>query len=225
MRYEIRGTDELIILRHDEVEVAHVGYAANLLEAADSISDDIHQQIAHRSADFLLIHAGAVAWRGGAIALPGRSHAGKSTLVAAMVSAGAEYLSDEFAVLDREGLVHPYPRKLPIRGSDGQGRPVDVAELGGVIADGARPLVLTISTRYEKGVIWDPTPLTRSRALLPLIDNSVVARTRSEHTTSTIASLGDRITTLVGLRGEAAAVATEILSYADRLADGDRLGK
>ena len=218
--YEIRGADELTIFRHADAEVAQIGHADGPLEAADTIGDDIHHQIAHRSEAFLLIHAGAVAWKGRAIALPGRTHAGKSSLVAALVRAGAEYLSDEFAVLDRDGLVHPYPRKLSIRDRDGRGRPVDVSELGGVSATGPRPLVLTVSTRYEEGAVWDPIPLTGSRALLPLIDNSVVARTRSEHTLSTIARLGDDITTLVGLRGEAAAATTEILSFVDRWADG-----
>jgi hypothetical protein len=40
--------------------------------------------------------------------LPGKSFAGKTTLVAALVRAGAEYWSDEYAVLDANGDVHPY---------------------------------------------------------------------------------------------------------------------
>jgi hypothetical protein len=35
--------------------------------------------------------------------LPGRSFAGKTTLVAALVQVGAEYWSDEYPVLDAEG--------------------------------------------------------------------------------------------------------------------------
>jgi hypothetical protein len=218
--YEIRTGAELMILRHDEVEVAHVGYAATGVEAADLIGDDIHQQIAHRSEELLFVHAGAVAWRGLAIAIPGRSHSGKSTLVAALVRAGAEYLSDEFAALDRGGLVHPYPRKLSIRSTDGEPRAVDVAELGGLAARHPAPLALVVSTRFEPDATWDPTSLTGSRALLPLIDNSVVAQTRSAHTMSTVAGLGHTVTTLVGLRGEADGVASAILDFVELLADG-----
>jgi uridine kinase len=41
------------------------------------------------------------------IAIPGRSFSGKTSLVTALVRAGAVYYSDEFAVIDRDGLVRP----------------------------------------------------------------------------------------------------------------------
>ena len=40
---------------------------------------------------------------------------GKTTLVAALVRAGATYYSDEFAPLDADGLVHPYAQPLSLR--------------------------------------------------------------------------------------------------------------
>jgi hypothetical protein len=219
--YEVREDGEgLAILRHDGLDVAPVGHGRTPVEAADLIGDDIHHQIAHRTPDLLLIHAGAVAWRGLAIAFPGRTHAGKTTLVAALVVAGAEYLSDEFAVLDATGRLLPYPRKLAIRDSHGRGRPIPVDDLGGFVAPGPRPLVLVVSTRFEPDAVWDPTRLGGSRSLLPLIDNSVVAQTRSAHTMATIAGLGDRVTTLVGPRGEATDIVPDILDHVDQLADG-----
>src|SRR5438094_6797894 len=54
------------------------------------------------------LHAGVVGWRGRALVLPGRSRAGKSTLVAELVRAGATYLSDEYAVLDDAARAHPF---------------------------------------------------------------------------------------------------------------------
>ena len=57
----------------------------------------------------VFVHAGVVGWKGHAIVIPGRSRSGKTTLVAELVKAGAEYYSDEFAVLDAEGRVHPFP--------------------------------------------------------------------------------------------------------------------
>jgi hypothetical protein len=56
-------------------------------------------------------------WRGvgRAVILPGRSMSGKTSLVAALVKAGATYFSDEYAVLDKLGMVHPYIKTLSLR--------------------------------------------------------------------------------------------------------------
>jgi hypothetical protein len=63
----------------------------------------------------IFVHAGVVAWNGAAIVLPGRSMTGKTTLVAELLRAGASYLSDEYAVLDSAGRVHPFQKPLAIR--------------------------------------------------------------------------------------------------------------
>ena len=61
------------------------------------------------------MHAGVVGWKGWALVLPGKSGAGKTTLVAELIRAGATYYSDEYAVLDERGRVHPYARPLAVR--------------------------------------------------------------------------------------------------------------
>src|SRR6185436_9805672 len=63
----------------------------------------------------VFVHAGVVAWNGTAILIPGSSFSGKSTMVAELLRAGATYYSDEYAVIDEHGRVHPYPRELRIR--------------------------------------------------------------------------------------------------------------
>ena len=65
--------------------------------------------------------------------LPAPSFGGKTTLVAALVRAGAIYYSDEFAVLDEQGFVHPYAKPLSIRGADNWQVNHSVASLGGVV--------------------------------------------------------------------------------------------
>ena len=60
----------------------------------------------------VFVHAGVVGWKNRAILIPGKSFAGKTSLVAELVKAGATYYSDEFAVLDFQGLVHPYHKPL-----------------------------------------------------------------------------------------------------------------
>ncbi len=86
------------------------------LEAALRIFEsDLQLYVADMAPDRVFVHAGVVVCQGRGILLPGRSFSGKSTLVAELIRAGAEYYSDEYAVLDSTGSVHPYPRPLSIR--------------------------------------------------------------------------------------------------------------
>ena len=82
--------------------------ARALEELLDSFESDLQLYVAERAARRVFVHAGVVGWRGRAILLPGPSMSGKSTLVAELVRAGATYYSDEYAVLDARGRVHPY---------------------------------------------------------------------------------------------------------------------
>jgi len=58
------------------------------------------------------LHAAALASCGRAILFVGASGAGKSSLATQGLLAGMGYLSDEFALLDVKGRVHPFPRPL-----------------------------------------------------------------------------------------------------------------
>src|SRR6185503_1071009 len=79
----------------------------------------------------IFVHAGVVAWNGTAILIPGSSFSGKSTMVAELLRAGATYYSDEYAVIDEHGRVHPYPRDLRIRSIESPWpQRISAAELG-----------------------------------------------------------------------------------------------
>jgi hypothetical protein len=66
-------------------------------------------------ADLYAVHAGAVARGGRVVAMPAVSGTGKSTLTAACLRAGMEYVSDEALCLDWEtGHVVPYPRPIAL---------------------------------------------------------------------------------------------------------------
>ena len=58
------------------------------------------------------IHAAAVVVDGGAILCAGASGAGKSSLCTQALLDGARYCSDEFALLAKDGTIHPFPRPL-----------------------------------------------------------------------------------------------------------------
>ena len=95
-------------------------------KALEALEDHLQLYVAEHAPRRVFVHAGVVGWRGKAIVIPGRTHTGKSTLVKALVEAGATYYSDEYAVLDKRGRVHPYARPLSMRPIGG-GRPTKVA--------------------------------------------------------------------------------------------------
>ena len=167
---------------------------------------------AYRAQDCLFVHAGVVGWQERAIVIPGRSFSGKTTLVKALIKAGATYYSDEFAILDRQGLVHPYPLPLALRGEDGQaGRKTPIEQLGGQAGSAPLPIGLVLVTQYQDGARWRPRPLSASQALLALMDNTVAARREPEYSMPILreAVLGARC--IQSKRGEASRVARAIL--------------
>jgi hypothetical protein len=165
----------------------------------------LHHYIADRASRRTFLHAGVVGWNDRAIVIPGRSRTGKSSLVAALVKAGATYYSDEFAVLDERGQVHPYPIPLAIRREDPALPPAKyrVEELGG--AAGVRPLPvgLVLITRYVKDGRFRPRQLSPGRAVLALLANTLPARKRPARVLDTLTAMISGAAVLRGSRGEA----------------------
>ena len=197
-------------------DATRIARERSLGAALQAVERDAKMYVAEMGRRRVFVHAGAVAWDGRAILLPGRSHAGKSSLVAALVRAGATYYSDEYAVLDDKGRVHPYATPLALRldGGPTQTR-VAVAELGG--REGRRPLPvgLVVVTEYREGARFRPRPLTPGRGLLALLQNAVAARRKPEAVLPTLrAALTGAA--LKGVRGEASGAARAIL---ERLSD------
>ena len=108
-RFHLLYVDALRVVRTMELQDIFV-----LLEY------DLEVYVAEQARRRVFVHAGAVGWNGRAIILPGQTRSGKTTLVAALVRAGATYYSDEYAVIDTQGRVHPYPRPLMIRTETGE---------------------------------------------------------------------------------------------------------
>jgi hypothetical protein len=72
--------------------------------------------VMQRVRGFDLLHAGTLGWQGDGIMLSGLTQHGKTTLTLALVQAGLDFLSDEFAALSRsDGLLQPLPRQVSIR--------------------------------------------------------------------------------------------------------------
>jgi hypothetical protein len=130
-------------------------------------------------------------------------------LVAELVRAGATYYSDEYAVLDDEGWVHPFAKPLSIRAAAGQSQTlVEVAALGG--RSGSAPLRLgaLLVSRYVAGERWQPELLSRGQAALSLFDNAVAARSRFTEVREAIsAAIRSGVRAWHGIRGDAQHVA------------------
>lgn len=212
----IEGSSGRWRLVEDDVEITTANSPAEL---AAELASRVHVLVANHARDVLFVHAGVVEWRGLAVVIPGRSGTGKSTLVRALVDAGATYYSDEYAVFDDCGFVHPYLKPLSPRGLP----QVPVADLGRV---GRRPVPvgLVVSTRYAPGAMWRPIPLAGARATLPVIDNTVLARQEHRRTLAVAALIAGESRILSGPRPEAAEVATALLAEVDRLADEAGIG-
>lgn len=167
---------------------------------------------AERAQDHLFVHAGVVGWHGRAILIPGRSFSGKTTLVKTLVEAGASYYSDEFAVLDRRGQVHPYALPLSLR--DGSGQPagkLNVNSIGGQIGHDPLPVGLIVVTHYQPGATWRPRVLSPGRLLLALMDNAVAAQGDPAHSMPILRAVLAGATGIVSKRGEAELAARAIL--------------
>jgi hypothetical protein len=178
----------------------------------DALAQHTEQLTALRAQDCLFVHAGVVGWQRQAILIPGRSMTGKTTLVKALIEAGATYYSDEFAVLDKAGLVHPYPRPLSIRGHNGQpGRKTPVEALGRQAGVEPLPVGLVFVTEYQPEAAWRPRKLTPGQALLALMDNTVAARREPAYSMPILKQAVTGAIALKSKRGEAGAIVPALL--------------
>lgn len=183
---------------------AELEVAVGVLDAA------LRSHIGVNAPQNAFIHAGAVSHRGRAILVPGPSFSGKTTLVAALVGAGAQYFSDEYAVLDDHGLVHPYARRLSIRGGDGVTEH-DIATLGGTAAEQPLPVGLVVMTLYRPGAQWAPRLLSAGEGVLSLLSNALAAQEHPERVLGPITRAVEGAVVLEGERGDASELAPRLL--------------
>jgi hypothetical protein len=172
--------------------------------------------VARLTPSWVFVHAGVVAWRNQGIIIPGRSHSGKTTLVKALVEAGATYYSDEYAVLDSHGAVHPYPKPLNIRQHVGE-RPIatSVEEIGGEVGHEALRVRWILDTTYCVGSHWHPKPIAPEHAFLRLFDNTVIAKLYPERVFPVLRNVVCQSYALHGKRGEAKEVVERLLPSID----------
>ncbi len=187
-----------------------VACTADLTDLLEHLESCLHHTVAVGARDALFVHAGVVGWRGRAIVIPGPSHSGKSSLVAELVRAGATYYSDEFAVFDGRGRVHPYRRRLSLR-TGGTRIRYAVEEAVGPSGTPALPVGLIAVTAYEPGAQWHPRVLSPAQAVLALFRNTVVARMQPELSLSTLQRVVPGALALESARDEARETVASLL--------------
>ena len=159
------------------------------------------------------IHAGVVAVGAQAILIPGRSYAGKTTLVAEFIKAGAVYYSDEYAVLDRMGRAHPYPKPLSLRDSaTGKQRDIAAEKLGARTGVNPLPVGVILITKYKNGAKWEAKEADSAAAIKALTMNSVSIRRTPESTLRSIARAISGALVFKSDRGDARYLVKDVMS-------------
>jgi len=186
-------------------------------QALDVLESELQLSVARLAQPQVFVHAGVVAVEGRAILVPGRSGAGKTTLVRALVEAGATYYSDEYAVLDRDGRVHPYPRRLSVRVRSGAKERYPVPRNRG---RHPVPVGLVVETRYQPRARWKPVSLTPGEIAFALLANTVPARERPAEVLAVLARTAAQARGVRSDRGAAARTARLLIALARKLHAG-----
>jgi hypothetical protein len=184
----------------------------DLEEAIEALESDLRLYVAMWADRKVFVHAGVVEWEGRALVLPGPSYTGKSTLVAALVRAGARYFSDEYAVLDSRGRVHPYRAELRMRvpGTEWPIRQSSEA-LGASSSMKSLPVGLVALSRYRARARWEPRALTPGQGALAMLANTVPARLKPGDALVAIERALSGTWAVRGVRGEADETAEQLL--------------
>jgi hypothetical protein len=185
------------------------------LKFFDSI---IRVSVGEFAVDKVFLHAGVVGWNGKAIVMPADSFQGKSTLVAELVRQGADYYSDEFAVLDADGAVHPFARPISLRTHDIHVKPyeVNVEELGGRAATSPIPVGMVLLTGFKEGAKWRPKILSAGKGLMEIMPFALSIRHRPEFSLKVLHNITTRAIIASGRRGSAELFARTLLKFVDK---------
>ena len=204
-----RGVRNYHLLYTSTFRLARTHDLAELLETFDQY---IHIDVASSARRRTFVHAGVVGWKGRAIVIPGRTRAGKSTLVKALVDRGATFYSDEYAVIDGRGRVHDYPRDLSLRRRAGKQR-IPAQQLREGRPAPPLPIGAVVLTRFERGSNFAPSTVPRGRAALDLFAHCLSARREPQRDLKAFSRSVSGAVTLQGVRGEAPAAARTILGH------------
>lgn len=213
-RYEFirqTKTGRYSLTAHGQIVAAN----ATFREAFELLTSNIRLTIAEFAEQKIFLHAGVVGLKNAAVLIPGKSFAGKTTLVAEFVRRGFTYFSDEYALLDKKGLVHPFPKKLSIRGIIDEYRQTDfeVEQLGGTRACVPLPVKFILLTEYKKGTSARISETSIGEGLMQSIANSISVRQNPQLVLEVLKRVAAQSRILKGKRGEASEFIKMFVEY------------
>ncbi len=200
----------------DDEEILRQKSSENKL---DSLESKIRLTVAEFASDFVFLHAGAVAYQDKAIIIPARSFSGKTTLVAELAGRGLGYYSDEYAVIDKDGMLHPFTKQLSMRGIINSYEQVDmdVEEFGGRKAEKPINIGLILVSTYKKGSKFMPKLLSSGEGIIESIANSVSIRQNPEFVLKVLGKVMNQAKVVKTNRTEAKQFADKFLPYLDEI--------
>ena len=175
----------------------------------------IRVTIAEFAESRVFMHAGVVGWKGKAIMIPASSFHGKTTLIKELTKLGAKYYSDDYAVLDENGFVHPFPKTLSIRGLIDEHQQIEfsVEAFGGV--KGIEPLSvgMVLLTEFKSGAKWQPQILSEGVAIFEMLSHTIPIRYNPKFSLKVLNKIVNRAIIVKTKRGEAKDFAIKLLSF------------
>jgi hypothetical protein len=199
----------------DGVLVESASIAIGLVPALVRVIDEA---VIQRLTGLRAVHAGAVVWGERALLMPGATHAGKSSLVAELLRRGATYFSDEYALIDPQGRVHPYPRPMLLRNGSPDQFPVLPGECNATVGSAPASIGWVLSLEYQPAGAWNIATVPQSEALLTLLRNTPHALAESPEMMGTFQRAVAGANCYAGCRAEADHAASQILRLLDSAA-------
>jgi hypothetical protein len=159
---------------------------------------DLHHSIAFLAKHKVFVRAGVVGWQGRAILIVGKDESGKTKLVKELLKAGASYYSDEYAMLDSRGRVHPYVGLMnEFEGAQIGKKPLPVSKI--------------LMTGYKAESRFRPRRLSAGQAALELLPHIAATRRMPQTTLTFLQKAVSQAQSFKGIRGEAHEAAEYLL--------------
>jgi len=185
----------------------------NRAAASDLLHEKLNYYLGEFSDKFAFIHAGVVRWQDEVILLPGRSHAGKTTLTAALVRAGADYISDDLAVIGPGATVQLLSQPMRLRADVAGGFDLSACSQPDLLATDHAPIAGIVFLQYCAGQNLRLQTLSKGEATQHLLANSMNARHQPQLVMQYCAAAAQRAWCAQGVRGDAAQAADYILNH------------
>jgi hypothetical protein len=220
---QIEHLIEVMPVKNNRIEVFKDGELLTFWEPHRDILPYLQSQLRLTVAEYaesrVFLHAGAVGWKGRAMLFPAKSFSGKSALVAELVKRGALYYSDDFAVLDERGFLHPFHRQISLRGFEEKYKQVDfsVESLGGKASHEPIPLGNVLITKYKEGKknpeIWKPQILSGGRGIMEILSHTIPIRYNPKFSLEVLNKVSKRAIICKSQRGDSSEFATLLLNF------------